>query len=569
MTVATIGDTVRLWSNKNTGIIKFVGQIDGKTGTYYGIELDKPAGENNGSLNNKCYFNSNENHGLFLKRDTFKISKRNSNVLRITVGNIVTITKIKCKGIIRFIGNTLFKPDIIWYGIQLEDPKGKNNGCIDGVQYFQCQNNYGLFVQSNRIETTANTAKKQVKKRTKIQSNSNSIINSNSIYIDVTLNNYGKFVLSNGQKIQSNKKQNLQNVRSKYLHTNCFVTKRSTQIQIKNGRKIICHKKRKKFVIQISKPQKFEHLSKINAQTYPISHCFDRIKLLISGYESRYYIPNEIKEIIIKYYFFNKYIWIETSKSAKKYTYRKSWIRSETKLLFPNQAQFQFDEKCPVNKCETKNHLTFIASYTRPKKLMKYCEVNTVVEINEYHCFECSHYIRHNLVQHVHKGEVWGVKTGARLNRWYSLEIKPAPHISIHNNVFLEKNGECFECKKRTLLMNIYREKNVELRVRYCDECHLIHRDRYKNPDVDDSPYSKGNNWGLPKGWVVHASRSKRGRLYFTNQETGISQWKDPRPLPYGFTSSISCKQKRGRVYYVNKYDKKTTWKDPRPAIEL
>lgn len=39
----------------------------------------------------------------------------------------------------------------IWYGIELNRPLGKNNGTVQGVSYFNCPNNHGVFVQFPRI----------------------------------------------------------------------------------------------------------------------------------------------------------------------------------------------------------------------------------------------------------------------------------------------------------------------------------------------------------------------------------------------------------------------------------
>lgn len=33
----------------------------------------------------------------------------------------------------------------------LDEPKGKNNGWVQGKQYFSCGENYGLFVNPDRI----------------------------------------------------------------------------------------------------------------------------------------------------------------------------------------------------------------------------------------------------------------------------------------------------------------------------------------------------------------------------------------------------------------------------------
>ena len=37
----------------------------------------------------------------------------------------------------------------LWLGVELVDPVGKNNGSLEGTQYFSCINNHGLFVKPN------------------------------------------------------------------------------------------------------------------------------------------------------------------------------------------------------------------------------------------------------------------------------------------------------------------------------------------------------------------------------------------------------------------------------------
>lgn len=56
----------------------------------------------------------------------------------------------KKSGIVRFIGLTQFASGI-WYGIELSRPLGKNDGSVKGVRYFQCPDQYGIFVQFPRI----------------------------------------------------------------------------------------------------------------------------------------------------------------------------------------------------------------------------------------------------------------------------------------------------------------------------------------------------------------------------------------------------------------------------------
>ncbi len=56
-----------------------------------------------------------------------------------------------CKlGTLHFCGTTDFAAGI-WAGIELDLPEGKHDGTVDGVSYFACQPDRGVFVQPNKI----------------------------------------------------------------------------------------------------------------------------------------------------------------------------------------------------------------------------------------------------------------------------------------------------------------------------------------------------------------------------------------------------------------------------------
>lgn len=46
--------------------------------------------------------------------------------------------------IVRFVGTTLFASGE-WLGVELDVPDGKNNGTVQGEQYFECGERYGKF----------------------------------------------------------------------------------------------------------------------------------------------------------------------------------------------------------------------------------------------------------------------------------------------------------------------------------------------------------------------------------------------------------------------------------------
>ena len=100
------GDKVKTGDN-GQGTIKFIGEIAGKEGLYYGIDLTKGNGKNNGSLNNITYFKTRGNgkSGRFTKKKKLKLIK-NVGTCPYTVGDRVLCTKSNppTNGLIRYVG---------------------------------------------------------------------------------------------------------------------------------------------------------------------------------------------------------------------------------------------------------------------------------------------------------------------------------------------------------------------------------------------------------------------------------------------------------------------------------
>lgn len=53
-------------------------------------------------------------------------------------------------GIIAYVGETEFAPGL-WVGIALNSADGKNDGSINGIQYFECKPKHGLFVKADKL----------------------------------------------------------------------------------------------------------------------------------------------------------------------------------------------------------------------------------------------------------------------------------------------------------------------------------------------------------------------------------------------------------------------------------
>lgn len=67
----------------------------------------------------------------------------------VAVGQRVVMGDNK-RGIVRYIGATQFATGE-WVGIELDDATGKNDGSVQGVRYFECAPQYGLFCPIAKI----------------------------------------------------------------------------------------------------------------------------------------------------------------------------------------------------------------------------------------------------------------------------------------------------------------------------------------------------------------------------------------------------------------------------------
>jgi myosin heavy subunit len=80
------------------------------------------------------------------------MSSNSANNEEIPLNSIVKVKSTGLEGILLFSGKTEFK-DGIWYGIRLfNEGQGKNNGSVNGVYYFDCPPNTGVFVLRKNLE---------------------------------------------------------------------------------------------------------------------------------------------------------------------------------------------------------------------------------------------------------------------------------------------------------------------------------------------------------------------------------------------------------------------------------
>uniref|UniRef100_A0A673XLL9 Dynactin subunit 1 n=1 Tax=Salmo trutta TaxID=8032 RepID=A0A673XLL9_SALTR len=67
------------------------------------------------------------------------------------VGSVVEVIGKGQRGTVAYVGATLFATGK-WVGVILDEPKGKNDGTVQGKRYFQCDENCGIFVRQSQIQ---------------------------------------------------------------------------------------------------------------------------------------------------------------------------------------------------------------------------------------------------------------------------------------------------------------------------------------------------------------------------------------------------------------------------------
>ncbi|TMS02482.1 Dynactin subunit 1 [Larimichthys crocea] len=77
------------------------------------------------------------------------MNRRHSYTPRI--GSVVEVIGKGQRGTVAYIGATLFASGK-WVGVILNEPKGKNDGTVQGKRYFTCEENHGIFVRQSQIQ---------------------------------------------------------------------------------------------------------------------------------------------------------------------------------------------------------------------------------------------------------------------------------------------------------------------------------------------------------------------------------------------------------------------------------
>ncbi|KAK5644359.1 hypothetical protein RI129_005659 [Pyrocoelia pectoralis] len=194
-----IGDKVWVGGTK-PGQIAYIGETQFAPGEWAGIVLDQPIGKNDGSVSGVRYFQCEPKRGVFSRltrltrlplpeaeeyvtipinngtrqrggsplsptgstrslRKSPSLSASNTSLVSAThhvvdfkIGDRVIIksTQGSKVGTLRFMGVTEFANGD-WCGIELDEPRGKNDGSIEGIRYFDCRPQYGLFSPVTKV----------------------------------------------------------------------------------------------------------------------------------------------------------------------------------------------------------------------------------------------------------------------------------------------------------------------------------------------------------------------------------------------------------------------------------
>ena len=63
--------------------------------------------------------------------------------MSLRVGTRVSVRDKCLEGVVAYVGLTEFAAGK-WVGIILDEPKGKNNGTVQGKEYFKCNDSHGM-----------------------------------------------------------------------------------------------------------------------------------------------------------------------------------------------------------------------------------------------------------------------------------------------------------------------------------------------------------------------------------------------------------------------------------------
>jgi len=76
----TFGSRVNVPENKCQGVVRYIGHVSFQEGVLIGVELDKPSGDNNGTVKDRFYFKCKEKHGVFVGANAIETIEEKTKV---------------------------------------------------------------------------------------------------------------------------------------------------------------------------------------------------------------------------------------------------------------------------------------------------------------------------------------------------------------------------------------------------------------------------------------------------------------------------------------------------------
>ena len=72
MSAFAVGQRVKVSGKDGVGTVRYIGETDFKEGTWVGIEMDEPIGNNDGTVQGKQYFACGPQHGVMAKPENVR-----------------------------------------------------------------------------------------------------------------------------------------------------------------------------------------------------------------------------------------------------------------------------------------------------------------------------------------------------------------------------------------------------------------------------------------------------------------------------------------------------------------
>jgi len=140
-----VGDRIR-FANR-VGKVTSIGPKPDKTDIYVRIQLETHSNAND--IHNDI--NSDKNgRAIWVPIHVVERVLEASNRYQFTIGDRVRLEKKNVDGTVRYVGPTHFEKGL-WFGVELDQPLGKNNGSVKKQFYFQTNPNCGIFVHHKRL----------------------------------------------------------------------------------------------------------------------------------------------------------------------------------------------------------------------------------------------------------------------------------------------------------------------------------------------------------------------------------------------------------------------------------